>query len=700
MVDYSWVPWFTELARKIAEGGKAELVKKAKQVTWFHSSDDPPILRGGDNVDPFSFIYSLTPISNSFTQRLESAGTVYAVQAALPPRDPCIPRANPTNTLFNDMGKQEPDILWDLFIEAVEDEPEIDDRLFSPVLRINNVGVVKLTQTLFIINATHFLPADTSNKVLPRSEFQKQPENYEEYAARVDAIKALFPNCKPYEINTFLDMQGRQAAAQEPLITNKTSYFQVSTSIDGDGSEDYWAEFVKENAVRTGYKGPPDRAYPVSEPNRGDVVLVRYGVTNGRGIGVVETNGYSAGWRENQRISVCWINKQEARLNGRTDRRGFGYAGKESESYEAFRQTDGYSETLNLIDRLAHDGKADPGRPAKPQDDVEIRLSSVHQILYGPPGTGKTYLTAPRCVEICDRTGRLTDDQICERYAEIRKRYQELVGCGRVEFVTFHQSYGYEEFVEGLRPAPNEGGQIGFRLVPTPGVLKRIAERARNDFENAYVLVIDEINRANVSKVLGELITLLEEDKREGAPNEVAVTLPHSRKRFTLPPNLHILGTMNTADRSIALIDTALRRRFQFEEMAPKPELLSVVDGIDLPAVLKTINERLEYLIDRDHLIGHAWLMNASTKADVGDIFRRKIIPLVAEYFYDDWRKVLAVLGDTDDFVRRERLSPPGLDEEDVDERFRWTVRDDFAPDAYRRLISGQSASPEADADA
>ena len=362
-----------------------------------------------------------------------------------------------------------------------------------------------------------------------------------------------------------------------------------------------------------------------------------------------------------------------------------------------------------VIDIIRGKAEPEPAPASNPNDGDTahgpggIGMRALNTILYGPPGTGKTYLTAPRCVEICDRTGRLTDDRIRERYAEIRKRYKELVGCGRVEFVTFHQSYGYEEFVEGLRPAPNEGGQIGFRLVPTPGVLKRIAERARGDLENAYVLVIDEINRANISKVMGELITLLEEDKREGALNEVAVTLPHSgdEQKFTLPPNLHILGTMNTADRSIALIDTALRRRFHFEEMAPKPELLSVVNGIDLPAVLKSINDRLEYLIDRDHLIGHAWLMNASTKADVDDIVRRKIIPLVAEYFYDDWRKVRAVLGGTDDFVRGERLAPPaGIDEEDVEERFRWTVRDDFAADAYRRLISGQSGSPEAHADA
>ena len=321
--------------------------------------------------------------------------------------------------------------------------------------------------------------------------------------------------------------------------------------------------------------------------------------------------------------------------------------------------------------------------------NVEITpaLGGHNQILYGPPGTGKTYVTAQRCVEICD--GERSDND--------RKRYKQLVDSGQVEFVTFHQSYGYEEFVEGLRPAPNRDGQAGFRLKPKPGVLKRIAKRARKDGDNAYVLVIDEINRANVSKVMGELITLLEEDKREGAPNEVAVTLPHSRKQFTLPANLHILGTMNTADRSIALIDTALRRRFQFEEMVPKPKLLSVVDGIDLPAILKAINDRLEYLIDRDHLIGHAWLMNAKTKAQVDDIMRHKIIPLIAEYFYADWRKVRAVLGNTNDFVRREPLSPPpGLDEADMDERFRWTMRDQFAPEAYSQLVLGQQTPQEA----
>ena len=313
----------------------------------------------------------------------------------------------------------------------------------------------------------------------------------------------------------------------------------------------------------------------------------------------------------------------------------------------------------------------------------------LNLILYGPPGTGKTFNSARRCVEICDGAGAPEAERI-------RERYRELVEAGQVEFITFHESYGYEEFVEGLRPETGTGA--GFRLEPTDGVLKRIAERARGSGK-PHVLIIDEINRANVSKVMGELITLLEEDKREGAANEVAVTLPHSRKPFTLPANLHILGTMNTADRSIALLDTALRRRFQFVELVPDPELLEdahEATGVDLPDVLGAMNQRLEWLLDRDHVIGHAWFMTARTKADVDDTMRRKVIPLLAEYFYEDWAKVQAVLGGGDDFVEGRPLNPPpGLDDDGTDEaRYRWTVRGEFPEGAYDRLTGQQASAP------
>ena len=315
----------------------------------------------------------------------------------------------------------------------------------------------------------------------------------------------------------------------------------------------------------------------------------------------------------------------------------------------------------------------------------------LNTILYGPPGTGKTYSTARRCVEICDGSSDLKGTKIADRF-------QQLCDEERVEFVTFHESYGYEDFVEGLRPDPDAGSSGTISLLPVPGILRRIAERACCNSDLAHVLVIDEINRANISKVLGELVTLLEEDKRKGQPAEVSVTLPYSSDKFTLPANLYFLGTMNTADRSIALLDTALRRRFHFEEVPPEPQCLDEIGNIDLPNVLRKINARLEWLIDRDHVIGHAWLMGAQTKEQVDQIMRGKIIPLIAEYFHEDWSKVRAVLGGGSSFVERTELDAPPGEWGDGEKRYRWKIKEKFSPDAYSELLNdGIDTGPESE---
>jgi predicted RNA-binding protein with PUA-like domain len=233
-----------------------------------------------------------------------------------------------------------------------------------------------------------------------------------------------------------------------------------------------------------------------------------------------------------------------------------------------------------------------------------------------------------------------------------------------MEFITFHQSFAYEDFVEGLKPLPPDEGESQVSYGVVAGVFRRVcakaeaAWRTNKDKPPKYLLVIDEINRANIAKVLGELITLIEDDKRLGQKNEITVSLPYSGQRFGVAPNLYILGTMNTADRSIALLDLALRRRFTFIEVTPKPPLLTTVAGVDLSGLLKCLNERIAVLLDRDHLIGHSYFLGLPDNADAEDlgfVWYHRVVPLLQEYCYNDGERLRAILGQ--DFVEKVELS-------------------------------------------
>ncbi len=385
-----------------------------------------------------------------------------------------------------------------------------------------------------------------------------------------------------------------------------------------------------------------------------------------------------------------------------------------------------------------------------------MKNTPLNQILYGPPGTGKTYSTiveamkiiAPDCIEY-------ENGNICN-YSSIKEKFDKAKENHQIEFVTFHQSYSYEEFVEGIKP-DLENETLNYKL--EDGVFKEICDRAENDlytitkdeeidFDKAYklfqekyetgsdllnlkniryeknnlvyhfgnqlgdrrinlgkikeifnsnkkyetatefnkdykgnnplkgyffnfykelikikndcnkenqdknnikqnppkyVLIIDEINRGNISKIFGELITLIEEDKREN----LTVTLPYSKEKFSIPKNLYIIGTMNTSDRSIASIDIALRRRFTFKEMMPNPELVADF-GCGFKKIFENINKKIKILLDRDHQIGHSYFINTKY-ANAGEdtlkeIWFSKIIPLLNEYFYCDWEKLKLVI--------------------------------------------------------
>lgn len=337
-------------------------------------------------------------------------------------------------------------------------------------------------------------------------------------------------------------------------------------------------------------------------------------------------------------------------------------------------------------------------------------LPSVNTILYGPPGTGKTYNSIKYAVDTVDT--KFTQDGI-KGYPAYIKKFNELKEVGRIAFTTFHQSYGYEEFIEGIKPNLSDSSDKKISYEIAEGVFKECCEKARRKSENSYVFIIDEINRGNISKIFGELITLIEDSKREGEPEAMSVILPYSKENFSVPKNVYILGTMNTADRSISLMDTALRRRFEFVEMMPDEDLLDKVvveEDINIHEMLKIMNRRIEALYDREHTLGHAFFMplNNDGKATINQlesIFKNKIIPLLQEYFYEDYEKIMLVLGintqNTDDSKFISVKSNDGLFKNNLDIDLNTTYQINNKafenPENYRNIYGSISNSGEAD---
>ncbi|EEV1353272.1 AAA domain-containing protein [Escherichia coli] len=333
---------------------------------------------------------------------------------------------------------------------------------------------------------------------------------------------------------------------------------------------------------------------------------------------------------------------------------------------------------------------------------------------------------------VFDKTGNsewfLVDSQLEQvedllaLHAELKRGPKSAEAIQRFAVVTFHQSYGYEEFIEGMRARSDESGNISYPI--EPGIFMRLCQRANADPAHRYAIFIDEINRGNISKIFGELISLIEVDKRAGMPDAMSLQLSYSGEHFSVPANVDIIGAMNTADRSLALLDTALRRRFDFVEMMPDLSLLSgaKVKGIELESLLEKLNSRIEALYDREHTLGHAFFMPVKNALDTGDeetafkqlkiAFQKKIIPLLQEYFFDDWNKIRLVLADnqkqddnqqfviekTDDLdtlfgnnhgLRRHNQQSTTYELKDFDQGV-WNM-----PKAYRSIYQPQQTTPD-----
>ena len=292
------------------------------------------------------------------------------------------------------------------------------------------------------------------------------------------------------------------------------------------------------------------------------------------------------------------------------------------------------------------------------QTPVSLTNIPLNQILYGPPGTGKTYATVEKALEIFVQAGLRNSGNT--RQEQLRC-FNNLVQDGHIRFVTFHQSFCYEDFVEGIRAVTDNDGKISYEV--KDGIFKELCTEARGTAGEAvslpYVLIIDEINRGNVSRIFGELITLLEDSHRASLDKDsyqrdtVTVRLPYSRDFFSVPENIYIIGTMNTADQSLTGLDVALRRRFAFTEMPPRPELLQSrrLEGttVTLGDLLDCLNQRIAALLDKEHCLGHAYFMglgDSVSVAELSDVFKKHIVPLLEEYFFADWEKIQWVLND------------------------------------------------------
>lgn len=260
----------------------------------------------------------------------------------------------------------------------------------------------------------------------------------------------------------------------------------------------------------------------------------------------------------------------------------------------------------------------------------------------------------PRLFEEIDTMWSVNLDKFKEKEERIYNTYFVKGNNKRYEFITFHQSFTYEDFIEGIKPNIKEGN-VGYRI--EDGILKRLCREANKFPHQRYALFIDEINRGNISEIFGEVISLIENDKRKGEKNELRVTLPYSKEEFVIPNNVDIYGTMNSCDKSIANIDIALRRRFEFIRLKSESAIIknvlsnigidgNNVDGIDVVKLLETINNRIELLLDDNYQIGHAYFTNVKKFKDIKDVIVKKIIPLLEEYFFDDLEKVQIILND------------------------------------------------------
>lgn len=795
---FTWLPFFKELLNSICKNSNPNSLYKEFKKFFPNNYNDI------NQLDPLTYICSICGGSNVARTRSKIAKESFNLKSDVISDITGIPNfVNANYKFFHEYyknGKNMTPIMEDLWKFANDvNKGIIDESLFNKLLTYNAIKLAKLSQFIYICNPDKYFSCDTT--MLSYLGNPSIEQNYSSFLKIQNICKEKKE--PPYQLS---EKAWYSLKSNNNLNQQKSRKFWLYAA----GEKSYkWNDFYKESIMALGWdnlgnlknyhsqdeiaqelqKYSSKDSYPKNDSKAnwefankmdiGDIVYVKQGlepILLGRGI--IESDYIY----DNTRNEYKSIRKVRWTHNGVYN---VDFNELDIKQWNQKTLTDisenKYKDFCKKIEKVFNNN-------AK-EDKKNMNSQPRNQILYGPPGTGKTYNTIIKAIEITNPELIQRDkDGNVENYETLKNKFDELKQQGQIEFVTFHQSYSYEEFVEGIKPDISKWNDDGsdIKYVGKDGIFKNIAKKAlfshlnilasddekfkniikcfiddnsegskfktqysefeivrytqtaiivepcngkteynltfnnleklyrnkqdvktRKDIEQIlgwrglstyylailnklkdyseknitniqtnsnedsiiiksiddylqeyyegnltlkeepkkYILIIDEINRGDVSKIFGELITLIEEDKRIGKEHQMTVTLPYSREPFGVPNNLYIIGTMNTADRSIALLDTALRRRFDFEEMMPKPELLSEnIEGVDLEQLLTQINGRIKKDYDRDHQIGHSYLMGVKNKEQLERAYKNRILPLLNEYFYNDIDSVAKIL--------------------------------------------------------
>lgn len=584
---YQWIGYFKNLTDKILEyqNNRDEFRKKVISGLSEYSKIGNYEISG---IDPLSFIYELARLWIRKDKKIiyNKVAEEFNIQCDLENIDKWI-FLNPIRNTFFYYGNelQNNNIHWDIFIMA-KNTKFIDEKIFQNILEIKNISIAKLTQVLSIIEPDKYIPYDQRTTNYSHINYNKNEYQYINYKKHIELIQNLFPKCSLYEASIFMKINDRIKKNLNRKIYQISSYMR-----NGDNEKDDHIEiFYKDSVVYVdGEKSSGSGAtpYPIHEPKKGDIMVARYG-SRVNGLGIIINNQYETGFTLDKRIYIVWANKTSY---DNILRKPQDIALKEMTEQDILQCKNVYRETFKMlgIDDMEY----------KEINDIKNILEFKKQIiLQGAPGTGKTYTA---------------------------KKVAEAMGCG-YEVIQFHPSYTYEDFVRGIS-AKSENGNIIYEIEDK--ILMNVVNKAK---DKPYILIIDEINRANLPSVLGELLYALEYRGE-------AVKCPYGES-ITIPENLYIIGTMNTADRSIGSIDYAIRRRFAFYTVLSNSNIIEDEEAKNLyKQVYELIDKHVseEYNID-DIMVGHSYFL--PKEDDCPDNYLElsleyNIIPLLMEYYKD-----------------------------------------------------------------